>query len=91
MAEQQKDKLMGLLVLGCETMRDGVIATGVFLLVGVLLLFVGTNVVPDFWYLQHIIIVIGFILVLLSPIILLSTFLLSVLPKSRKRLEDCNR
>ncbi len=79
-----------LLSLGCQTMREGVIATLIFLIASVSLILISVHVVPDIWHLQHIIMFVGFILLLLAPIILVSTFLLSVLPKAKRRMDDCN-
>jgi len=79
-----------LLSLGCQTMREGVIATLIFLIAGVSLILISVHVVPDIWHLQHIIMFVGFILLLLAPIILVSTFLLSVLPNAKRRMDDCN-
>ncbi len=79
-----------LLSLGCQTMREGVIATIIFFISGVLIILVGVNIVPQMWHLNHIVIFTGFILLLLAPIILVSTFLLSVLPKAKERMEKCD-
>ncbi|MCK5697436.1 MAG: hypothetical protein KAI02_04685 [Gammaproteobacteria bacterium] len=79
-----------LLSLGCKTMREGVIATIIFFIAGILLILASVNIVPVFWHLNHIIMLSGFLLLLLSPIILVSTFLLSVLPDAKERMEQCN-
>ncbi len=78
-----------LLSLGCQTMREGVIATIIFFIAGVLTILVGAGIVPDILHLNHIVIFVGFILLLLAPIILVSTFLLSVLPKAKERMDKC--
>ena len=78
-----------LLSLGCQTMREGVVATLIFFIAGVSFILVGIYVVPNIWHLQHIIMFVGFILLLLAPIILISTFLLSVLPNAKKKLDKC--
>ncbi len=79
-----------LLSLGCQTMREGVIATIIFFIAGVLVILVGaSSYVPEFWHLKHIVLLSGFILLLLAPIILVSTFLLSVLPKAKERMDKC--
>ncbi|MCP3663933.1 MAG: hypothetical protein GY696_15825 [Gammaproteobacteria bacterium] len=81
---------MKLLSLGCETMREGVMATAVFLVAGVSLVLIAMKLIPEVWYLPQIILALGFFLLLFAPIILVSTFLLSVLPKAKKRLENCD-
>jgi hypothetical protein len=71
-------------------MREGVVASLIFFLAGVMLILVAMHVLPQIWNLQHIVMFFGFILLLLSPIILLSTFLISVLPKSKEKMDKCD-
>ena len=78
-----------LLSLGCKTMREGVIVTIIFFIAGILITLAGVKIVPVVWHLNHIILLAGFLLLLLAPIILVSTFLLSVLPDAKKRMEKC--
>ena len=80
---------MKLLALGCKTMREGVLASSIFFLAGVLMILAGTRLVPDVAYMQHIVLLIGFLLLLFAPVILISTFLLSVLPGARKKMDNC--
>ncbi len=79
-----------LLTLGCQTMREGVVASLIVFLAGVMLILVAMHVLPQIWNLQHIVMFFGFILLLLSPIILLSTFLISVLPESKEKMDKCD-
>jgi len=79
-----------LLVLGCKTMREGVVASAVFFVSGVLMMLAASHVVPDFAYLQHIAMLLGLILMLFAPIILISTFLLAVLPGSKDKMDTCD-
>ena len=79
-----------LLTLGCKTLREGVVASLIFFIAGVLLILVSVYVVPAIWHFQHIIMFIGFIMLLLAPIILISTFLLSVLPKEKTKMDQCD-
>ena len=78
-----------LLSLGCQTMREGVVATLIFFVAGVMLILVSAHVVPTIWHLQHIVMFFGFMLLLLAPVILVSTFLLSVLPSAKKKMDQC--
>ncbi|MCW8932429.1 MAG: hypothetical protein OQL19_19610 [Gammaproteobacteria bacterium] len=78
-----------LLALGCKTMREGVIATIIFFIAGVLMILAGVKIVPEIWHLNHIVLLLGFLLLLLAPIILVSTFLLSVLPNAKERMDKC--
>lgn len=80
---------MKLLSLGCKTMREGVLASSIFFLAGILMILAGTRVVPDVAYMQHVVLLLGFLLLLLAPLILISTFLLSVLPGARKKMDNC--
>ena len=79
-----------LLSLGCQTMREGVIATIIFFIAGVLLILSGAGIVPEIWHLNLIVVLVGFLLLLLAPVILVSTFLLSVLPKAKERMDRCD-
>lgn len=81
---------MKLLSLGCKTMREGVMATAVFLTAGCALVLIGIKVIPQIWFFPHIFMALGFLLLLFAPIILISTFLLSVLPKAKERLDNCD-
>ena len=40
--------------LGCKTMREGVLASSVFFVAGVLMILAGTRIVPEVFYMQHI-------------------------------------
>ena len=79
-----------LLSLGCQTMREGVIVTIIFFIAGILIILAGANIVPQIWHLNLVVVLIGFLLLLLAPIILVSTFLLSVLPKAKERMDQCD-
>jgi len=80
---------MKILSLGCKTMREGVLASSIFFIAGVLMILAGTRIVPEIFYMQHIVIALGMLLLLLAPIVLISTFLLSVLPGAKEKLEKC--
>ena len=79
-----------LLMLGCKTMREGVIVSAVFFLGAVLLLLAARFVVPaHVGYIWHTVIFLALILMVLAPVVLISTFLLSVIPGAREKLEKC--
>ena len=80
---------MKLLVLGCKTMREGVVVTAIFLIVGIVMTLAGVKVVPDFAYMKHIVMLVGFLLMLFAPVILISTFLISVLPGVKEKMDKC--
>ncbi len=79
-----------LLRLGCKTMRDGVVVSSIFFLGSVLLFLAARYVVPDtIPMVGHIVLLFALVLVVMAPVILISTFLLSVFPGAREKLEKC--
>lgn len=78
------------LILGCRTMRDGVVVSGVFFLAAVLLFLAATHVVPAVGIVRAIVLFFALVLIVLAPVVLISTFLISVLPGARERLENCD-
>jgi hypothetical protein len=79
-----------LLILGCKTMREGVVVSATFL-IGAVALFLAARfaVPPDVFYLQQIVLFFALVLIVLAPIVLISTFLLSVIPGAAEKLEKC--
>ncbi|MES9854863.1 MAG: hypothetical protein ABW170_23895 [Candidatus Thiodiazotropha sp. L084R] len=49
----------------------------------------GSNVVPDLFYMQQVVMLAGLLLLLFAPLILIATFLLSVLPGAKENLDKC--
>jgi hypothetical protein len=80
---------MNLLKIGCRTMREGVVVSAIFFVAGILMILAGHNIVPDLYYMQHVAMLAGLILLLFAPLILISTFLLSVLPGAKEKLDKC--
>lgn len=78
-------------LLTCQTMRDGVVVSGAFLLVGAVLIYAAANLLPAIDLLRLVANVIGIACLLLAPLILISTFLATVWPGSKKKLEQCDR
>ena len=78
-----------LLALGCKTMREGVTVSAVFFAAAIALFLAAQHVVPDIFYLKHIVLLLALVLIILAPIVLISTFLLSVLPSARDKLDKC--
>lgn len=78
-----------LLILGCRTMRDGVVVSFVFFMAAVLLFLAAAHVVPAVAYAQQIVLLLALVLIILAPVVLVSTFLISVLPGARAKLENC--
>ena len=80
---------MKILALGCKTMREGVTVSIIFFAAAMLMILAGQHVVPDLAYMPHIVMAVGLLLLLLAPVVLVSTFLLSVLPGAREKLDKC--
>jgi hypothetical protein len=79
-----------LLMLGCKTLRDGVVVASIFFAGAVLLFLAGQHIVsPTAPILGHIVLFCAMVLIVMAPVILVSTFLLSVLPGAREKLENC--
>jgi len=78
-----------LLILGCKTMRDGVVVSFIFFAAAVLLFLAARYVVPTVAHLQQIVLLFALVLIVLAPVVLISTFLISVLPGAREKLEKC--
>jgi hypothetical protein len=71
-------------------MREGVIVSMAFLFVGAGLIFLASSVMPSVLYLPLIANVLGIICVLFAPFILITTFIVTVLPGSKEKLNDCD-
>lgn len=80
---------MHLLKIGCKTMREGVVVAAIFFFAGILMILAGSKIVPDIYYMQHIAMLAGLILLLFAPLILIATFLLSVLPGAKEKMDKC--
>lgn len=78
-----------LLILGCRTMRDGVVVSAIFFVGAILLFLAARHVVPPTVHLQQVVLFLALVLIVLAPVVLVSTFLLSVLPGARERLDKC--
>lgn len=77
-------------LISCTTMREGVIVSMVFLLMGGGLVFLAATVLPQVAYLPLIANVIGIFCILFAPFILISTFIVTVLPKSKEKMDKCD-
>jgi hypothetical protein len=53
------------------------------------MILVGTKIVPDIYHMQHITMLAGLVLLLFAPLILIATFLLSVLPGAKEKMDKC--
>lgn len=79
-----------LLIFGCKQMREGIIYSFSFLAAGIIMMLAGLMLIPNVANINHIFTVIGMILFFIAPVILVSTFLLTVVPGLRKYTDDCD-
>jgi hypothetical protein len=71
-------------------MREGVTVSAVFLFGAIALFLAAQYVVPaDVLHIQQIVLFLALVLIILAPIVLISTFLLSVIPGAREKLDKC--
>lgn len=70
-------------------MREGVIVSTIFFFAGILMILAGIKIVPDIFYMQQIVMFAGLVLLLFAPLILITTFLLSVIPGAKDKLDKC--
>lgn len=82
---------MKLLILGCKTLREGVVVSTIFFVAGLVLVLASQHVLPAYLYMDLIVLLAGFVMLLLTPVILVSTFLLTVLPGVKRDLDRCDR
>ncbi len=76
-------------LITCETMRDGILVSAAFLTVGVVLIYAAAKLLPDVAYLPLIANVLGIVSLFIAPVTLISTFVVSVWPGSRKKMDSC--
>jgi hypothetical protein len=81
---------MKLLKLGCKTLREGVVVSVIFFVGGLLLVLAAQHAMPATLHLDLIVLLAGFVLLLMAPAVLLSTFLLSILSDPRDT-DQCQR
>ncbi len=80
---------MKILSLDCATIREGVLVSAIFFLAAMLMILAGNYVVPAIAYMRQIVMLVGLLLLLLAPVVLVSTFLLTVLPGAKEKLDKC--
>jgi hypothetical protein len=76
-------------LISCDTMRDGIIVAMSFLIIGGIMIFLAASVLPNVAYLPLISNVLGIICILMAPITLISTFIVTVWPGSKKKMDQC--
>ncbi|MCU7938058.1 MAG: hypothetical protein KZQ64_16590 [gamma proteobacterium symbiont of Bathyaustriella thionipta] len=66
---------MKMLSLGCKTIKDGLTTALIFFITGLSLVLAGFWVMPEIGYLPQIIIFMGALVLLMVPVILVSSYL----------------
>lgn len=72
----------------CKTMRHAIMVAASFLTVGIGL-FLVYPILPQTAYLNLILLLIAFLLMLLAPVVLVATWFFAVLPGAKKDLDQC--
>ena len=78
------------LLFGCHQIRDGILYSFAFFAAGVAMMLAGLQLVPNVANINHIFTVIGMLLFFFAPVILVSTFLLTIFYKDENDDEICN-
>jgi hypothetical protein len=71
-------------------MREGIVFSFAFFAAGAIMMLAGLMLIPSVAYINHIFTVIGMLLFFVAPLILVSTFLLTVIPGLRKYTDECD-
>ncbi|MBF0255542.1 MAG: hypothetical protein HQL47_03590 [Gammaproteobacteria bacterium] len=79
-----------LLMFGCNQMREGIAFSFAFFAAGGIMMLAGLLLIPSVASINHIFTVIGMVLFFVAPLILVSTFLLTVIPGLRKYTDECD-
>ena len=77
-------------LISCTTMREGVIVSMAFLLIGAGLVLLASTILPQAFYLPMTANILGIICILFAPFILISTFIVTVLPRSKEKMNECD-
>jgi len=77
-------------LISCNTMRDGIIAALSFLTVGGGLVLLAQSILPNVFYLPQLTSLVGIACILFAPVILIGTFITTVLPGSKKKMDECD-
>ena len=75
---------MNTVALSCKTMRDGVVVSSAFVLIAALLLASERYLVPPLWIFPEIIVALSIALLVIAPILLISTYIAKVHLKNKE-------
>lgn len=67
-----------LLLFGCRNVREGILFSFAFFMAGIIMMFAGLKMIPATANINHIFTVFGMLLFFFAPVILVSTFLVTI-------------
>ncbi|MEJ2322484.1 MAG: hypothetical protein P8Z31_09165 [Gammaproteobacteria bacterium] len=81
-----------LLLFGCRNVKEGILFSFAFFTAGIIMMFAGLKLIPAVANINHIFTVVGMLLFFFAPVILVSTFLLTIFSGQDKRdePEECD-
>jgi hypothetical protein len=77
------------LIFGCNEIREGIFYSFAFFFAGILMMAAGLMIIPNIANINHIFTVIGMLLFFFAPVILVSTFLLTILSNKGNKEDYC--
>jgi hypothetical protein len=81
-----------LLLFGCRNVKEGILFSFAFFMGGILMMFAGLKLIPPVANINHIFTVIGMLLFFFAPVILISTFLVTIITakSDNEEPEECD-
>ncbi len=81
-----------LLLFGCRNVKEGILFSFAFFTGGILMMFAGLKLIPPVANINHIFTVIGMLLFFFAPVILISTFLVTIITakSDNEEPEECD-
>jgi hypothetical protein len=67
-----------LLLFGCRNVKEGILFSFAFFTAGIIMMFAGLKLIPAVANINHIFTVVGMLLFFFAPVILVSTFLVTI-------------
>lgn len=78
------------LIFGCKSIREGILFSFAFFTAGIVMMLVGLKLIPPVANINHIFTVIGMLLFFFAPVILVSTFFLTIVSAEDIDSEECD-
>lgn len=67
-----------LLLFGCRNVKEGILFSFAFFTAGIIMMFAGLKLIPSVANINHIFTVVGMLLFFFAPVILVSTFFVTI-------------